>query len=186
MTLFSLQTGANREQWRRVVVGGIASGALAAGLLSGIAAPTALAQPAEPTTETEAPAPEAEGPKTPCTGEDCNNDEEAAAATSMSADQALSIIYNEYRQGDGGGQISKLIDDAMKLRQQGFKPSNANAAALAAALDYRPNQTPLIEALKETIAYQRKLQARAQQSISSNGPIAGPVPVMPGMTVPIG
>lgn len=180
MTLESWQT------WRRLVVGAMAGGAVAASLITGFAAPSAIAQPAEPTTtETPAPEAEAEGPKTPCTGEDCNRDAEEAAPK-VNADQVLSTIYNEYRQGDGGGQISKLIDDAMKLRQQGFKPSSANATALAEALEYRPNQTPLIEALKETLAYQRKLQARAQQSISSNGPIAGPVPVMPGMTVPIG
>lgn len=76
----------------------------------------------------------------------------------------------------------------MKLRQQGFKPSQLNAAALADALERRPNQTPpLIEALKSTISYQRKLQAQAQASITTNGPpVAGPVPVLPGMNVPLG
>ena len=44
----------------------------------------------------------------------------------MTADQALAIIHNEYALGDGGGQLSTLIDDVMKMRAQGFKPSNAN------------------------------------------------------------
>jgi hypothetical protein len=185
----TLQTGTTRETWRHVLVGALAGGAVAVSLVTGITAPNAFAQPTEPTTtEAPTPTPEAEGPKTPCTGDDCNNDEEAAAAAAptVSADQVLATIHNEYAQGDGGGQISKLIDDAMKLRQQGFRPSNAHAADLAKALEFRPNQTPLVEALKETIAYQRKLQARAQQAVIDNGPIAGPVPVIPGMTMPVG
>jgi hypothetical protein len=175
------QTGTNREIWRRVIIGAIAGGAVAASLITGFAAPTAVAQPAEPTT-TETPTPEAEGPKEPCTGEDCAKPEEVT----MTADEALSIIYSEYALGEGGGQLSQLIDDVMKLRAQGFRPSNANKLAIQDALEHRPNQTPLVEALKETLAYQRKLQARAQQSTINNGPIAGPVPVLPGMTMPAG
>ena len=183
------RTGSHRETWRRLSAAGIAGGALTAGLLAGVGAPTSLAQPAEPAVETEAPQPQAEGPRKPCTGDDCKRaDEEkvAAAARARQADQVLSRIYEEYRQGDGGGQISVLIDDAVKLRKQGFRPSNANAAALLDALEHRPNQTPLVEALKETIAYQRKLQLRAQQSAAASGPVAGPVPVLPGMNVPLG
>lgn len=165
------RTGTHRDVGRRLVVGAIASGVLTVGLLTGVALPTAAAQPAEPTT--------------PCTGEDCKKDDEAAAPK-VNADQVLSVIHEEYRQGDGGGQISKLIDDAVKLRQQGFRPSNANAVALADALESRPNQTPLVEALKETLAHQRKLQARAAQAEVDNGPVAGPVPVIPGMTAPNG
>jgi hypothetical protein len=179
------RTRSHREIWRRLFVGGIAGGALTAGLLTGVAAPTAVAQPTEPTVESEAPQPQAEGPKKPCTGNDCNQDDEAAAPK-VNADQVLSRIFEEYRQGDGGGQVSILIDDAVKLRKQGFRPSNANAVALAEALEDRPNQKPLVEALKETIAYQRKLQLRAQQSAAASGPVAGPVPVFPGMNVPIG
>lgn len=183
------RTDSHRDIWRRVFVGGIAVGALTAGLLTGVAAPAAEAQPTEPAVETEGPQPQADGPKKPCTGDDCNRvDEEgvAAAARARQADQVLARIYEEYRQGDGGGQVSVLIDDAMKLRKQGFRPSNANAAALADALERRPNQTPLVEALNETIAYQRKLQLRAQQSAAASGPVAGPVPVFPGMNVPLG
>lgn len=190
MNLFSLQTGTDRGTWRRVVIGGIAGTALTATLLTGLGAQTAAAQPTEPTT-TEAPTPtaEADGPKKPCTGDDCKRvDEEqvAAAARARQADQVLQAIYTEYAQGDGGGQISKLIDDAVKLRRLGFRPSGANATALIEALEKRPNQTPLIEALKETIAYQRKLQLRSQQSAAAQGPVAGPVPVIPGMTMPVG
>lgn len=190
MALFSLQTGSDRGSWRRTVIGGIGVAALSAGLLAGVAAQTVSAQPAGPTS-TEAPTPtaEAEGPKKPCTGDDCKKvDDEAvaAAAKARQADQVLQTIYTEYAQGEGGGQISRLIDDAVKLRRQGFRPSGANATALIDALDKRPNQTPLVEALKETISYQRKLQLRAQQAAAAQGPVAGPVPMIPGMTAPVG
>ena len=166
------------ELWRRVVIGGVAGGALAATLLTGVAAPTAFAQPATPTT-TEAPTPEAEGPRTPCTGDDCNNDDEEAAPRGMTADQALAIIREDYDMGAGGGQLSNLIHDVMTLRAQGFRPSNANRAAIEQALEYRPNQAPLIEALEATLSYQRKQQLRSQQAAAAQGPVAGPVPVIP-------
>ena len=98
----------------------------------------------------------------------------------MTADQALTIIYNEYSLGDGGGQLSSLIDDVMKMRAQGYKPSNANKVAIEDALAHRPNQTPLIEALKTTLQYQRKIaeqQAMAAQQQQQSG---GNVPVIPG------
>ncbi|MCV7279307.1 hypothetical protein H7J88_06570 [Mycolicibacterium flavescens] len=179
------QTGRHRDIWRRLVFGGV-GGVMAAGLLCGVAAPSALAQPSAPST-TETPAPEAQAaePKRPCTGDDCKR-QEAPTTPKINGDQVLMAIYEQYRQGDGGGQISTLIDDAMKLRRQGFRPSQLNAAALADALERRPNQTPLIEALKSTISYQRKQQAQAQASVTTNGPVAGPVPVLPGMNVPLG
>lgn len=184
------QAGNADVKWRRVIVGGV----LVAGLMSGFGVPTALAQPAEPTD----PAPRS------CTGDDCKkrDDGEAQAAgaeqPTMTADQALMIIHNEYNLGDGGGQLSKLIDDVLNMRAQGFKPSNANKQAIQDALEYRPNQTPLVEALKATLAYQRKLQAQQQIMAQQQGPVAGPVPVLPGgssvqapagpgtMTIPLG
>ena len=193
------QSGKTRVDWRRAIVGGV----LAVGLMSGFGASTAFAQPAEPT-ETETPtASDTRAPGENCTGDDCSKpvEGEAEAASerqpTMTADQALMIIHNEYNIGDGGGQLSKLIDDVMALRAQGFKPSNANKLAIEDALDHRPNQTPLVEALKSTLQYQRKLQAQAQMSQQEQGPVAGPVPVIPGgsvqapagpgtMTVPLG
>jgi hypothetical protein len=179
------QTSTNRNGWQRAIIGALASGAMAVGLMAGFAAPTAFAQPAEPT-ETETPTAEADAPPRPCTGDDCARNDEPEAQ-SMSADEALNIIYTEYSQGDGGGQVSKLIDDAMKLRAQGFRPSSANAAALEDALAHRPHQTPLVLALQETIAYQRKLQAQAAMAGEEDG--GGPVPVIlpeVGIAVPSG
>ena len=101
----------------------------------------------------------------------------------MSADEALAIIARDYDMGAGGGQLSTLIHEALKLRSLGFKASNANREAIAAALEKRPNQTPLIEALKETIAYQRKLQAQMQNANTGQQPgfNMGQTPLPPGV-----
>ena len=139
------QTGMNRHCWRRIVTGGLAGSAVAAGLLAGFAAPTALAEPADPTTQADAP-PE------------------------MTADEALAIIAKDYDMGAGGGQLSNLIHEVLLMRSQGFKASNANRHAIAEALDHRPNQAPLIDALKETLAYQRKLQAQMQNANAGQQP----------------
>jgi hypothetical protein len=138
---------------RRVVKGVVASGAMAAGLLTGFGAATAFAEPVES-----------------CTGEECHETDpvdpaaQGAAPPVMTADQALAIIAQDYDTGEGGGQLSTLIHDVLKLRALGFKPSNANKEAITKALDYRPNQAPLIEALKETLAYQHRLQAMQQNA----------------------
>src|SRR3954469_14256965 len=161
----TLQTGKNRHCWRRIVAGGLAGSAVVAGLLSGVATPAALADPADPTTPSDTP-------------------------SVMTADEALAIIDRDYDTGSGGGQLSTLIHDVLKLRDLGFKPSNANKEAITKALDYRPNQAPLIEALKETLAYQRKMQALQQNAVSGQQPgynmgIGQPPPGM-GPTQPPG
>jgi len=38
----------------------------------------------------------------------------------------LAIIESEYDTGAGGGQVSNLIHEVMKLRAMGFYPSPAN------------------------------------------------------------
>lgn len=170
------QTGKAHVEWRRAIVGGV----LAVGLMSGFGMSTAFAQPDSDASNT---ASDTRAPGEPCTGEDCKKPIEgqpqAADEAPMTADEALMIIHNEYNLGDGGGQLSTLIDDVMTLRAQGFKPSQANRDAIQDALDHRPNQTPLVEALKATLAYQRRLQAQQQMAAQSQGPIAGPVPVVP-------
>jgi hypothetical protein len=138
----TLQTG----NLRRAVTAALASSAMAVGLLMGIGSATALADPADPT------------PTQPEISPD------------MSADEALAVIAKDYDMGAGGGQLSTLIHQALQLRSQGFKASNANRQAIAAALEKRPNQAPLIEALKETIAYQRKLQAQMQNANTGQQP----------------
>ena len=58
-------------------------------------------------------------------------------------------------------------------------PRTTNKEAITEALDYRPNQAPLIQALQETLSYQRKMQALAQNATDPSQPgfgIDGPPP----------
>lgn len=151
---------------RRVAAAAVAAAAFA-GVLS---APTALAQPTQPAQPSQPAQP------TPSGQQD--------APRRVNADQLLMTISQEYQTGSGGGQVSKLIDQAMTLRMRGFRPSMANAQALAAALDKRPNQTPLIEALRATVSYQRKLQMQSanvpSQQPGPQGPVGPQTPGQPG------
>lgn len=86
----------------------------------------------------------------------------AAFGSGVASADVLDDIAGEYDTGAGGGQVSTLIHDALKLRALGFMPSRGNYADLKEGLDKRPNQTPLINALKATVDFQRKTQARTQ------------------------
>jgi hypothetical protein len=145
------------QNGRRRVAGALAGSVIAGALIAGIGAPIAWSAPADDqTTDTEAP-----------------------AAPRMTADEAIAIIDKEYDTGSGGGQISNLIHQVLMLRNAGFKPSKANQDAIVAALDKRPNQEPLIEALKATIAYQQRVQAQMvaqQQQGGQNGFAIGGAP----------
>ncbi|MED5816022.1 hypothetical protein VST63_27000 [Mycolicibacterium sp. 050232] len=160
-----MTSGSGAHSWRRIVTGSVAGGALALGLLVGAGAPMAAADPVAPAQ----PTPAADEP----------------AAPQMTADEALSIIAKDYDTGEGGGQISTLIHDILKLRQQGYKPSNANREAITKALDKRPNQVPLIDALKSTLSYQRKLQAQSQAQIPKQSGLNPGVGQFPGGIAPI-
>ena len=120
--------------WRRAVFGAVAGGVLAAGLVMSSA--PALADPATPSTEADAP-------------------------VEMTADQALAVIASDYDLGAGGGQISTLIHMIMSLRSQGYYASESNRKAIVAALDKRPNQATLVEALESTLSFQLRNRARA-------------------------
>ncbi|QZT65092.1 hypothetical protein [Mycolicibacterium austroafricanum] len=142
----------SRSALYRGATGAFVGAALAFGLVVGVA-PAASAQP---TTQAEEP-----------------------PAPRISPDQILMMISQEYQTGRGGGQVSKLIEQVMNLRARGIKPSIANTQALAAGLDARPNQGPLIEALQSTVNYQRKVMAQ-----SANGTPSGPT--SPGPQVGLG
>jgi hypothetical protein len=157
------QTGKNRHGWRRAITGGVASSALALGLLVGIGSPTTLAQP-EPTPVTDAPPSE-------------------QAETPAPTGDVLAVIASEYMTGAGGGQVSNFVKEALQLRSLGFRPSKGNLTALQEALDKRPNQTPLVQALMETVSYQRTLQARAEAAgAPPGGFVAGINQLPPGQT----
>jgi hypothetical protein len=151
---------------RRRLIGALAGGMVAGALFAGIGAPTAVAAP----------------------GDDETTDTEAPAAPTMTGEQALAIIQQDYDLGAGGGQLSNLVHEVLVLRNLGFRPSKANQTAIAEALEKRPNQAPLVEALKATVAYQRKMQsqAAAQQAQGDNPGFAiggAPAPFDQGGTI---
>ena len=71
----------------------------------------------------------------------------------------------------------------------GYKPSQAYLDQVTAAAEYRPNQNPLIEALKNTVAYQAKVKAQtellqgAQSQQGANSAVMG-AGQMPGASNP--
>ena len=138
----------SKNGWRRGFVGAMASGALAAGLLTGVSSAQAWADPAAVAATSD----------------------DATPAPAMTADEALAIIASDYDTGAGGGQISTLIHKILKLRQAGFYPSNSNKQAIVDALDRRPNQAPLVKALEETLAF----QVRQSQRQTGGGPVLNP------------
>ena len=153
------------QNGRRRLVGALAGSVVAGALLAGIGAPTVLAAPGDDTTDTEAP-----------------------AAPKMTGEQALAIIQQDYDLGAGGGQLSNYVHEVLVLRNLGFRPSKANQTAIAEALEKRPNQAPLVEALKATVSYQRRIQAQAQaqqQGQGGNGFSIGgaPAPFDQGSTI---
>lgn len=121
-------------------------------------------------------------------------DSDAAAATTAATSAAaagdvLDQLAQEYAVGSGGGQLSNLLKLSLKLRAMGFKPSKANLEEITQAMNYRPNQIPLIGALKDTIAYQQKIKAQMeilqqyQQRQGANSAVMG-AGQMPGDSNP--
>ncbi len=144
------------RNWRRATVTAVAGAALAGGLAAGLSAPAALADPvAAPSTDTQKPP--------------------------VSPDQILMMINDQYNTGSGGGQVSNLIDQVITLRKQGVRPSRANIAALADALDKRPNQGPLVAALEETLATQRKIKMQASNQVQQPAVVPPATPGIPPM-----
>jgi hypothetical protein len=101
----------------------------------------------------------------------------------------LDDLAEQYAVGTGGGQLSKLLKITLKLRAMGYKPSQAYLDQVTAAAEYRPNQNPLIEALKNTVAYQAKVKAQtellqgAQSQQGANSAVMG-AGQMPGASNP--
>ena len=120
-----------------------------------------------------------------------------AAGTTAAAGDVLDQLADEYTVGSGGGQLANLLKTCLQLRAMGFRPSKANLQEITAAMAYRPNQLPLIAALKDTIAYQGKVKAQMEilqqyQQNQANSAVmgAGQMPAdsnpaaLPGAPVP--
>lgn len=100
-------------------------------------------------------------------------------STAVAQADVLDDLAEEYSIGTGGGQLSNLLKVSLKLRAMGYKPSKPYLDELTAAMSYRPNQNPLINALKDTIAYQAKIKAQtellqsAQSQQNANNAVMG-------------
>lgn len=172
------------------------------GLALPVPALTAVAQadpsatPVTPTT----PAPTiavAGGVQAPTSGASTSGATQTAAAsptsgtvTAAAGTDVLDQLAEEYAVGSGGGQMSNLLKAALKLKAMGFRPSKANLEEISQAMAYRPNQMPLISALKDTIAYQQKLKAQMeilqqyQQAQAGNAVLGGSTYSGPAMGAP--
>ena len=110
-------------------------------------------------------------------------------STAVAQADVLDDLAQEYAIGAGGGQLSKLLKVSLQLRAMGYKPSKAYLDELTTAMGYRPNQNPLIEALKDTIAYQAKVKAqtemlqKSQSQQNANSAVMG-AGQMPGASNP--
>lgn len=138
--------------WLRRTLSGIAGAAIVAGITAG----TAGADPSLVPTPVPKPTVALEG------GAAAANPATAATATAATTGDVLDVLSQEYAVGAGGGQLSNLLKISLKLRAMGFKPSKPYLDELSTAMTYRPNQGPLIAALKNTIAYQQKIRAQTQ------------------------
>ena len=100
-------------------------------------------------------------------------------STAIAQADVLDDLAEQYAVGSGGGQLSNLLRVSLKLRAMGYKPSKVYYDEIATAMNYRPNQNPLINALKDTIAYQAKVKAQtemlqsAQSQQNANSAVMG-------------
>ncbi len=142
-------------------------------------APTPVEAPSKPQAlaPTTAPAPTVAVAGGAATGAAASAAAASAAAAAVQGD-VLDQLAEEYAVGSGGGQLSNLLKTALKLRSMGFKPSKPYLDEIKEAMTHRPNQLPLIGALKNTIAYQQKIQAQmsilqSAQARNANGAVMG-------------
>ena len=90
------------------------------------------------------------------------------SAPGMARADVLDDLANEFTTAAGGGQVSTLLNQSLKLRAMGVKPTGGELAAVQDALKYRPNQTPLINALKDAVHGQTHRLEQAQAANKQN------------------
>ena len=80
----------------------------------------------------------------------------------------LNDLASEFTNGAGEGPVPNLVTQSIKLRDMGFRPTKAQYDQITKALDYRPNQTPLIHALQATVDAQTHLKNEADTLAGNN------------------
>lgn len=77
-------------------------------------------------------------------------------------------LAHEFTTAAGGGAVSTLLNQSMKLRGAGFAPTAGELAAIQDSLNYRPNQTPMIKALTAAVQGQTHRLKQAQAANQPN------------------
>jgi hypothetical protein len=80
----------------------------------------------------------------------------------------LDDLAKEFTTAAGGGQMSDLLNQSLQLRAMGYRPTRAAYDSITNALNYRPNQVPLIHALQASLAGQMK-QKQQVDTMAGNG-----------------
>lgn len=82
----------------------------------------------------------------------------------------LDTLAEEFSTAAGAGQVAGLLNQSLKLRASGIKPTKAELTNIENALNYRPNLKPLISALEETVSAQNTRLQQAQAIAKNQGP----------------
>src|SRR5262245_45641819 len=91
------------------------------------------------------------------------------SAPGMARADVVDDLANEFTTAAGAGQISGLLNQSLKLRAMGVKATAGELAAVQDSLKYRPNQTPMITALKDMVAGQTHRYQQAQAANQKPG-----------------
>jgi hypothetical protein len=95
------------------------------------------------------------------------------SAPGMARADVIDDLSVEFTTASGGGEIPSLLNQSLKLRNAGFKPTTGELNAIQDAEKYRPNQTPMISALKAAVAGQTHRMAQAQAGANKGGYTVG-------------
>lgn len=90
--------------------------------------------------------------------------------TAVANADVIGQLACEFGTAPGSGTVSRLLNQSILLSVQGFRPSAANLASISAAQGQRPNQTPMIEALQETVEGQANSRNLAAAAAAGTGP----------------
>jgi hypothetical protein len=97
----------------------------------------------------------------------------ALGSAGMARADVLDDLANEFTTAAGAGQVSTLLNQSLKLRAMGVKLTGAELTAIQDSLKYRPNQTPLVNALKDAVAGQTHRLEQAQAAQQRGGYTVG-------------
>jgi hypothetical protein len=94
---------------------------------------------------------------------------ELGSPVGLARADVIDDLANEFTTAAGGGQVSNLVNQSLKLRAMGYKPTAAELAAVEDSEKYRPNQTPMISALKGAVAGQTHRMEQSQAAAKKGG-----------------